>query len=133
MRPGKLKATTLPLPPRANRQMDGSSLLSSLFTPSSSPTDANFKPHFNFSLYRPYSSSSFLIRHFLSKSNNSSPKNTVSAFSPRTSLRSSAFALEEALSKPNDSLSPMSAGEMLPKIDKNGRFCSPRAARELAL
>lgn len=25
------------------------------------------------------------------------------------------------------------AKEMLPKIDKSGRFCSPRAARELAL
>lgn len=28
---------------------------------------------------------------------------------------------------------PSSPKEMLPKIDKSGRFCSPRAARELAL
>lgn len=34
---------------------------------------------------------------------------------------------------PNHSLPPPSPAEFLPKIDKSGRFCSPRAARELAL
>ncbi|KAG5010889.1 hypothetical protein AAZX31_07G207800 [Glycine max] len=55
------------------------------------------------------------------------------AFSLRTSLRTSTFALAPhetpVLDKPdNNSSSPS-----LPKIDKTGRFCSPRAARELAL
>ncbi|KAA8542950.1 hypothetical protein F0562_024103 [Nyssa sinensis] len=54
------------------------------------------------------------------------PQNRVLSSLPRSSLlRSSAIAVEEVLDKSNDS--------MLPKIDKSGRFCSPRAARELAL
>ncbi|KAK8615239.1 hypothetical protein V6N13_069017 [Hibiscus sabdariffa] len=40
----------------------------------------------------------------------------------RTSLPSMALQVRDQQSK-----------EMLPKIDKSGRFCSPRAARELAL
>ncbi|KAG4917558.1 hypothetical protein JHK82_055031 [Glycine max] len=56
------------------------------------------------------------------------------AFSLRNSLRTSTFALAQheapVLGKPdnNNNSSPY-----LPKIDKTGRFCSPRAARELAL
>ncbi|XP_050369485.1 uncharacterized protein LOC126787642 [Argentina anserina] len=49
----------------------------------------------------------------------------------RTSLRTSTFTLDEALHKPNNNSNNSSS--MLPKIDKSGRFCSPRAARELAL
>ncbi|XP_027346636.1 uncharacterized protein LOC113858277 [Abrus precatorius] len=53
------------------------------------------------------------------------------AFSPRNSLRSSTFALAQhetpVLGKTDNSL------PSFPKIDKTGRFCSPRAARELAL
>nr|CAN61043.1 hypothetical protein VITISV_037528 [Vitis vinifera] len=47
--------------------------------------------------------------------------------SPRTSLRTSALTVEKPLDKPSE------PREMLPRIDKSGRFCSPRAARELAL
>ncbi|KAK4266707.1 hypothetical protein QN277_027586 [Acacia crassicarpa] len=116
--------------------MDRSSLLSSLSSLSSSTSHTNFKPQFNLSsqpLSFNYSSSSAFIPQFLYKSNNSLPKNSTATVSPRPSLRSSAFALEEALVKTNDSSSKIYAREMLPKIDKSGRFCSPRAARELAL
>jgi hypothetical protein len=46
-----------------------------------------------------------------------------------SSLRTSAFVVDKAL----DDSSPTNYKEMMPKIDKSGRFCSPRAARELAL
>ncbi|KAK4279323.1 hypothetical protein QN277_011120 [Acacia crassicarpa] len=116
--------------------MDRSSLLNSLSSLSSSASHTNFKPQFNLNsqpLSFNYSSSSAFIPQFLYKSNNSLPKNSTATVSPRPSLRSSAFALEEALVKTNDSSSKIYAREMLPKIDKSGRFCSPRAARELAL
>ncbi|CAL0331260.1 unnamed protein product [Lupinus luteus] len=58
-------------------------------------------------------------------------KPTLSPFSSRNSLRSSAFALNEASPLPKTDNSNSFAP--LPKIDKSGRFCSPRAARELAL
>ncbi|KAJ4724004.1 N utilization substance B [Melia azedarach] len=45
----------------------------------------------------------------------------------------SAFAVQETLEKTRESLTTNTAKEMMPKIDKSGRFCSPRAARELAL
>ncbi|XP_028759621.1 uncharacterized protein LOC114718469 [Neltuma alba] len=116
--------------------MDRSSLLSSLSSLSSSASHINFKPQFNLS-FQPrsfyYSSSSAFTRQFLHNPNRSSRKSSTSTVSPRPALRSSAFALEEALGKTNDSSSKIYAREMLPKIDKSGRFCSPRAARELAL
>lgn len=37
------------------------------------------------------------------------------------------------MEKTRESLTTNTAKEMMPKIDKSGRFCSPRAARELAL
>ncbi|PSR86922.1 N utilization substance protein like [Actinidia chinensis var. chinensis] len=46
--------------------------------------------------------------------------------------RASALALEEVMENPTHSLAS-SSKDSLPKIDKSGRFCSPRAARELAL
>lgn len=47
----------------------------------------------------------------------------------RSSLRT--FSVEEALDNSKESV--VNSKEMFPKIDKSGRFCSPRAARELAL
>ncbi|KAL8246375.1 hypothetical protein R6Q59_007591 [Mikania micrantha] len=58
------------------------------------------------------------------------PTTTGMLSSPQASLfRTSALAVGEILEKSTleDSVSSM------PKIDKSGRFCSPRAARELAL
>ncbi|PKI71541.1 uncharacterized protein LOC116201870 [Punica granatum] len=52
--------------------------------------------------------------------------------SPRVSLRSSVLAVEEAFEKSRNTVDAP-AKDLLPKIDKSGRFCSPRAARELAL
>ncbi|XP_047330463.1 uncharacterized protein LOC124934045 [Impatiens glandulifera] len=54
-------------------------------------------------------------------------------FQPRSNsvLRVSAVAVGEVVEKTTDLVA--SPGEMLPKVDKSGRFCSPRAARELAL
>ncbi|XP_031249392.1 uncharacterized protein LOC116107221 [Pistacia vera] len=46
----------------------------------------------------------------------------------------SAFAVQETLEKSRDSVTTTSSKHnIMPKIDKSGRFCSPRAARELAL
>ncbi|XP_048235524.1 uncharacterized protein LOC8282157 [Ricinus communis] len=45
----------------------------------------------------------------------------------RTTLRTSAFVVEKSAENSTKDK------EMMPKIDKSGRFCSPRAARELAL
>ncbi|XAR59916.1 hypothetical protein NMG60_11033093 [Bertholletia excelsa] len=59
------------------------------------------------------------------------------AFPRGSGLRASAVALEPVLESATDFLSssssPSSSRELLPKLDKSGRFCSPRAARELAL
>ncbi|KAK9125587.1 hypothetical protein Scep_014433 [Stephania cephalantha] len=62
-------------------------------------------------------------------------KNQVLLSSPRTALLSPAQAITETLERSTDpsSSSPSSSRESLPKLDKSGRFCSPRAARELAL
>ncbi|OIV94214.1 hypothetical protein TanjilG_10642 [Lupinus angustifolius] len=61
-------------------------------------------------------------------------KTTLSPCSSRNSLRSSAFALDEAsLTPKTDNNNSNNSFAPLPKIDKSGRFCSPRAARELAL
>ncbi|XP_076907565.1 uncharacterized protein LOC143564061 [Bidens hawaiensis] len=57
---------------------------------------------------------------------------TVILTSPQASLfRTSALAVGEILDK--SSLEDSVSKEQMPKIDKSGRFCSPRAARELAL
>ncbi|XP_024977944.1 uncharacterized protein LOC112515378 isoform X2 [Cynara cardunculus var. scolymus] len=63
------------------------------------------------------------------------PTTTVIFSVPKSSLfRTSALAVGEILEKSTleDSVSSLPK-EPMPKIDKSGRFCSPRAARELAL
>ncbi|KAF3444376.1 hypothetical protein FNV43_RR14068 [Rhamnella rubrinervis] len=100
--------------------MEGSSLLT---TNCSLP---NFKSHlsFTFTLHHhplysiAISGSSHLIP---------APLNSTLSLSspPRASLRTSSLALDQPPTN--------HARDMLPKIDKSGRFCSPRAARELAL
>lgn len=47
--------------------------------------------------------------------------------------KSNAPSRSQSTSSTPSSSSSSSPKEMLPKIDKSGRFCSPRAARELAL
>ncbi|KAK3003774.1 hypothetical protein RJ639_019699 [Escallonia herrerae] len=85
------------------------------------------KPHFTFS-------SSL---HSNSNSTTLLGKCRVVTFLPlktrRTSLlcTSAVAQVAEILEKSADSVS--SSRDALPKIDKSGRFCSPRAARELAL
>ncbi|XP_044504740.1 uncharacterized protein LOC123224990 [Mangifera indica] len=45
-----------------------------------------------------------------------------------------AFAVHKTLEKSRDAVTTSSSkNNIMPKIDKSGRFCSPRAARELAL
>ncbi|KAI7752241.1 hypothetical protein M8C21_023162 [Ambrosia artemisiifolia] len=64
------------------------------------------------------------------------PTTTVMLSSPQASLfRTSALAVGEILEKTTleDSSVTSLAKEQMPKVDKSGRFCSPRAARELAL
>ncbi|KAK2434370.1 antitermination NusB domain-containing protein [Trifolium repens] len=59
------------------------------------------------------------------------PKTNTSPFSLKSSLRGSTLALDK------DEASVIgitdNSSTSLPKLDKTGRFCSPRAARELAL
>lgn len=122
--------------------MEGSSLLLGYSCSSSSPPSI-LKPQFEFTSLP--ISSSFLAKYRALTSLpkcNGWPKSTLLVVScPRsrtTSLRTSAFAVQqEALGKSKDSFStpttPSSSRDMLPKIDKSGRFCSPRAAREFAL
>ncbi|XP_010257703.1 PREDICTED: uncharacterized protein LOC104597697 [Nelumbo nucifera] len=105
--------------------MEGSSVLS--FTSS--------KTHLKFGFYNYYTSFRLPLfvnfRHKHIKNSGSFTKSSVLVTPPRNSLLSPALAAVDALDKTSDSLS--SSKEMLPKIDKSGRFCSPRAARELAL
>lgn len=113
--------------------MEASSLLtSSTYSPypSSTPPSPHFKkPHF------------FLNSNSVGKCRilNINPQTTRFPLSlPATSLlRTSAVAvagefMEEKSTEHSDS-SSASKHTLLPKIDKSGRFCSPRAARELAL
>ncbi|KAH7836853.1 hypothetical protein Vadar_006483 [Vaccinium darrowii] len=61
------------------------------------------------------------------------------SFRPSSVVRASPLSLGEVTKKPTDSLSSSSSSPsysskgFLPRIDKTGKFCSPRAARELAL
>ncbi|EXB94811.1 hypothetical protein L484_005067 [Morus notabilis] len=102
--------------------MEGISLLSS--TTSSLPTfrlrqPLHFSPAFSFSL-----SFSLSLPH-------SSSSQSLSLLCPRASLRSSTFFVETP--NTHNSNSTSSSSDALPKTDRFGRFCSPRAARELAL
>ncbi|KAM5582216.1 hypothetical protein ABKV19_002564 [Rosa sericea] len=103
--------------------MEGSSLLSlccSSALPNLIPT-----PSYSFLSFNSSSSSSSSLLFGKSHLVGLIPR----PFTVRTSLRTSTFAaVDEALEKPNSDYR-----DVLPKIDKSGRFCSPRAARELAL
>ncbi|KAI4336652.1 hypothetical protein L6164_015150 [Bauhinia variegata] len=120
--------------------MEGSSLLSSLSSSSARPTYFKALLQFNINLQRPSCNSSscvekyrylIFIPKFLPKPHNY--KNSAPRTSSGSSLGTCAFALPQGLYKSHDSISTVSPREMLPNIDKSGRFCSPRAARELAL
>ena len=101
--------------------MEGSSLL----TTSSSLPSFRIKTHFSFSFsLSPPQTSSSAFSHIPTPFHSLS----LSLSCPRTSFRTSAFTVDQAPQIPtNHSADP------LPKTDKSGRFCSPRAARELAL
>lgn len=114
--------------------MEASSLLTSTTYspyPSSTPSSPHFKkPHFFF-----LNSNSVGKCRIL----NINPQTTHFPLSlpPTSLLRTSAVAvagefMEEKSTEHSDS-SSSSKHTLLPKIDKSGRFCSPRAARELAL
>ncbi|RYR13676.1 uncharacterized protein LOC107639148 isoform X1 [Arachis ipaensis] len=96
--------------------------------PLSSPTPT--KPNNNFILFQRFTFPSSL-NHF--QKTLSTPKRTVLTASSRNSHRSSALALHETASVSEKTDASSFAASALPKIDKTGRFCSPRAARELAL
>nr|GLL32589.1 uncharacterized protein LOC109152184 [Ipomoea trifida] len=100
----------------------------------SSPAGAS---HLPFSLVLISSSSSSTLKPHVGFIFNSLPKcpprllfsSPQAATGGRSSLllRPSALAVDDALGQSADTFS------VQPKIDKSGRFCSPRAARELAL
>ncbi|KAJ0703150.1 putative NusB antitermination factor, NusB-like superfamily [Helianthus annuus] len=108
--------------------MDASSLL--IYSPlSCSLSSSKPKLTLNSSSFTCYPFGKCLRWNFLP------PTTTVILSSPQASLfRTSALAVGEILEKSSleDSVSCVSKDQM-PKIDKSGRFCSPRAARELAL
>lgn len=103
--------------------MEGASVLT--FTTS--------KPHFKFTFFDSHSPpqhTQTLTFHLNHKPNpNVSNKKPIFLLSPRTSLLSPVLAVAETIEKSLDT----NLKDGLPKIDKSGRFCSPRAARELAL
>ncbi|KAF5930102.1 hypothetical protein HYC85_030975 [Camellia sinensis] len=88
-----------------------------------------------------YAKPQFVLNYSLSSpsSSSSSPlgKCRIVGFLPqnRAFHRAEAEVLQKpaAANPPLSSSSSSSSKEFLPKIDKSGRFCSPRAARELAL
>ncbi|XP_022153810.1 uncharacterized protein LOC111021236 [Momordica charantia] len=59
-------------------------------------------------------------------------KDSVPHLCAQASLRASTSFLENSVTGESDSIST-SSKEIIPKVDKTGRLCSPRAARELAL
>ncbi|KAF6134246.1 hypothetical protein GIB67_010045 [Kingdonia uniflora] len=100
--------------------MEGSSVLS-FSTP---------KSHLRFNTYNSSSPSfqqpqslKFHPKHLKLPKNNSLPQNSL--------ISAVSTVPNESLEKPSVPMS--SPKEMMPKVDKSGRFCSPRAARELAL
>ncbi|KAI3787554.1 hypothetical protein L1987_42105 [Smallanthus sonchifolius] len=112
--------------------MDASSLL--IYSPlpcahTSSSSSSKPKIPFNSSSFTCYPFGKCLRWNFLP------PTATVILSSPQASLfRTSPLAVDEILEKstPEDSVSPL-ATDLMPKIYKSGRFCSPRAARDLVL
>ncbi|KAM7523011.1 hypothetical protein LguiA_012913 [Lonicera macranthoides] len=87
------------------------------------------KPQFIFNSLHSYSSVGKWFRPVSYKSRGlllSFPR-PPSSLTPTTS----AIAVDQIVEESTGSVS--SSRDMLPKIDKSGRFCSPRAARELAL
>ncbi|XP_021692464.1 uncharacterized protein LOC110673638 isoform X2 [Hevea brasiliensis] len=114
--------------------MEGGSILSCSHC-SSSSNHYSSRTHFNFTLRRSHPSSSLRKCETVSLSFTSNLRANrksqmlmaVSSPSARTALRTSAFMIEK------EAGNFTKGKEMMPKIDKSGRFCSPRAARELAL
>ncbi|KAF5748846.1 hypothetical protein HS088_TW04G00806 [Tripterygium wilfordii] len=91
---------------------------------SSSSSKAQFKATISLLTHHCFSTSKFCPVSFVPvfwRSKRDCKRRTTAA-----SLRTTAFMVEEAIEKPT-------SREAMPKIDKSGRFCSPRAARELAL
>ncbi|PIA59884.1 hypothetical protein AQUCO_00400627v1 [Aquilegia coerulea] len=112
------------------KTMEGTSVLNSNSFISS-------KPHLlKFTFFDSFSTPLRQHTHFhLNHKTNSNKRMTSLLVSPRTSLLSPALALvAETIQKAVvTSSSPSLTKDVFPKIDKSGRFCSPRAARELAL
>ncbi|OVA16413.1 NusB/RsmB/TIM44 [Macleaya cordata] len=105
--------------------MEGSSVLSF----SSSKTHLKLATHQSSSPLRQTQVVNFHPKH--SRNSASCLKTHFVLSSPRSSRLSPPSAVTQPLETTTDNSS--SPKEMLPKIDKSGRFCSPRAARELAL
>ncbi|XP_065880014.1 uncharacterized protein [Euphorbia lathyris] len=105
--------------------MEGSSILSCSNSSSSSPSSSSA-----FIFHPSHPSSSSIVKWqtlSLSFSNKRQMSVAVSSLPFRNSLRTSALVVEKSAENSTRDK------EMMPKIDKSGRFCSPRAARELAL
>ncbi|XP_038901770.1 uncharacterized protein LOC120088495 isoform X2 [Benincasa hispida] len=92
------------------------------------PYFKNLRPNFHFSLHIsgicrfPFRASS-IVPHV---------KDSMTHLCPQASLRASTSFPENCVAEDRSSIS-VSSVETIPKVDKSGKFCSPRAARELAL
>ncbi|KAL3529817.1 hypothetical protein ACH5RR_009139 [Cinchona calisaya] len=101
---------------------------STLAIPSSYSSLQSAKPHLIFNHYHFPKSPRF----FLTCSGGPTPNRTPLLRPPSALV----FHDDQLIENSASSLAPSSsssATDILPKIDKSGRFCSPRAARELAL
>ncbi|XP_074312637.1 uncharacterized protein LOC141648078 isoform X2 [Silene latifolia] len=120
--------------------MEGGPLMLSTCSSSISSSTKTLFGHFSINL-RPHQqiSSSYFSCSYNSSNSTSSFKN----FKPRRQIKSQLFvssvgSLPVTLKENESSSSLLTDGKeddtyTLPRLDKNGRFCSPRAARELAL
>ncbi|KAL5720589.1 hypothetical protein ACHQM5_013246 [Ranunculus cassubicifolius] len=97
--------------------MEGTSIL----------TSSSTKPHLKFNFFNSHSQSHHTQIFGLQLNSNSWDRKSILLVAARTSLLSPVLSVSETLEKSADNTSS------LPKIDKSGRFCSPRAARELAV
>lgn len=125
-----LNLTITPNQTSPKEKMEATSVLSSSSTSSFPPSHIllssyTSKPHVGF-IFNSLSKCTSAPRLLFSSSHQSNVY-TNSNSSRFSLLRLSALTVEEAVEQSTDTFS------VQPKIDKSGRFCSPRAARELAL
>ncbi|KAJ4824267.1 hypothetical protein Tsubulata_021236 [Turnera subulata] len=119
--------------------MEAASLLSCSYSSAASSSRTHYKsnPHHTCNHSHPQIQCQNLGLGWIRRKNNhlqvALSSSSSSSYQPLRSslLPTSAFVVDKPLE--GGAHSTTSGKEMMPKLDKSGRFCSPRAARELAL